>query len=171
MKLDDKNILENILLSANQFWQAHSTFYDWFTFSWNLHIHETCWSVDEHPNSMQRTMVIFNKIDTKLWNYGIEFVVKLLPCIIYHVIARFRPIFAVYWLCYLTQSLNRTPSTKLIKVSILKQVWVGGVNLSSKPENEPFLSPLLTGFKSELVQYVAHKADIWFTETEQLAFC
>ena len=43
--------LENVLFvnkSINR--QVPPTFYDWFTFSGDLHRHETCWSVTDHLN-------------------------------------------------------------------------------------------------------------------------
>ena len=46
-----KNTLQNILFvnkSINR--QVPPIFYDWFTFSGNLHRYETCWSVNDHLN-------------------------------------------------------------------------------------------------------------------------
>ena len=51
LKLGDKISLENIIFvskSINR--QVPSIFYDWFTFSGNLHRYETCWSVTDHLN-------------------------------------------------------------------------------------------------------------------------
>ena len=51
LKLGDKITLENILFvskSINR--QDPSIFYNWFTFSGNLHRYETCWSVTNHLN-------------------------------------------------------------------------------------------------------------------------
>ena len=50
-RLGDKIALENICFvskSINR--QVPSIFYDWFTFSRNLHRYETCWSVTNHLN-------------------------------------------------------------------------------------------------------------------------
>ena len=51
LKFGDKVTLENILFiskSINR--QVCSIFFDWFTFSGNLHRYETCWSVTNHLN-------------------------------------------------------------------------------------------------------------------------
>ena len=51
LKFIDKITLENVLFvnkSINK--QVPLTFYDWFTFSGDLHRHETCWSVTDHLN-------------------------------------------------------------------------------------------------------------------------
>ena len=51
LKFIDKITLENILFvnkSINR--QVPPIFYDWFTFSGNLHRYETCWSVNDHLN-------------------------------------------------------------------------------------------------------------------------
>ena len=51
LKLGDKITSENIIFvskSINR--QVPSIFYDWFTFSGNLHRYETCWSVTNHLN-------------------------------------------------------------------------------------------------------------------------
>ena len=51
LKFTGKITLENILLvnkSVNR--QVPSIFYDWFTFSGDLHRHEACWSVTDHLN-------------------------------------------------------------------------------------------------------------------------
>ena len=51
LKLGHKTTLKNILFvskSINR--QVPSIFYDWFTFSGNLHRYETCWSVTNHLN-------------------------------------------------------------------------------------------------------------------------
>ena len=51
LKFIDKITLENVLFvnkSINR--QVPLTFYDWFTFSGDLHRHETCWSVTDHLN-------------------------------------------------------------------------------------------------------------------------
>ena len=51
LKLGDKITLENIIFvnkPINR--QVPSIFYDWFTFSGNLHRYETCWSVTNHLN-------------------------------------------------------------------------------------------------------------------------
>ena len=51
LKFGDKISLENILFiskSINR--QIPSIFYDWFTFSGNLHRYETCYSVTNHLN-------------------------------------------------------------------------------------------------------------------------
>ena len=49
LKFGDKITLENIIFvskSINR--QVPSIFYDWFTFSGNLHRYVTCWSVSTH---------------------------------------------------------------------------------------------------------------------------
>ena len=51
LKFINKITLENVLFvnkSINR--QVPLTFYDWFTFSGDLHRHETCWSVTDHLN-------------------------------------------------------------------------------------------------------------------------
>ena len=51
LKFIDKITLVNILFvnkSINR--QVPPIFYDWFTFSGNLHRYETCWSVNDHLN-------------------------------------------------------------------------------------------------------------------------
>ena len=51
LKLTDKITLENILFvnkSINR--QVPPLFYDWFTFSRDLHRYKTCWSVTDHLN-------------------------------------------------------------------------------------------------------------------------
>ena len=51
LKFIDKITLENILFvnkSINR--QVPPIFYGWFTFSGDLHRHETCWSVTDHLN-------------------------------------------------------------------------------------------------------------------------
>ena len=51
LKFTDKITLENILFvnkSINR--QVPLIFYDWFTFSGDLHRCETCWSVTDHLN-------------------------------------------------------------------------------------------------------------------------
>ena len=51
LKFTDKITLENILFvnkSINR--QVPPIFYGWFTFSGDLHRHETCWSVTDHLN-------------------------------------------------------------------------------------------------------------------------
>ena len=51
LKFTDKITLENILFvnkSINR--QVPLIFYDWFTFSGDLHRYETCWSVTDHLN-------------------------------------------------------------------------------------------------------------------------
>ena len=51
LKFIDKIALENILFvnkSINR--QAPPIFYDWFTFSGDLHRYETCWSANDHLN-------------------------------------------------------------------------------------------------------------------------
>ena len=51
LKFTDKITLENILFvnkSINR--QVPPIFYDWFTFSGDLHRYETCWSVTDHLN-------------------------------------------------------------------------------------------------------------------------
>ena len=51
LKFIDKITLENILFvnkSINR--QVPPIFYDWFTFSGDLHRYETCWSVTDHLN-------------------------------------------------------------------------------------------------------------------------
>ena len=51
LKFIDKIILENILFvnkSINR--EVPPIFYDWFTFSGDLHRYETCWSVTDHLN-------------------------------------------------------------------------------------------------------------------------
>ena len=51
LKFIDKITLENILFvnkSINR--QVSSIFYDWFTFSGDLHRYETCWTVTDHLN-------------------------------------------------------------------------------------------------------------------------
>ena len=51
LKLGDRITLENIVFvrkCINR--QVPSIFYDWFTFSGNLHSYETCWSVTNHLN-------------------------------------------------------------------------------------------------------------------------
>ena len=51
LKFIDKITLENILFankSINR--QVPPMFYDWFTFSGDLHRYETCWSVADHLN-------------------------------------------------------------------------------------------------------------------------
>ena len=51
LKFGDKNTLENIIFISKSI-NSHfpSVFYDWFTFSGNLHRYETCWSVTNHLN-------------------------------------------------------------------------------------------------------------------------
>ena len=51
LKFTDKITLGNILFvnkSINR--QVPPIFYDWFTFSGDLHSYETCWSVTDHLN-------------------------------------------------------------------------------------------------------------------------
>ena len=51
LKFSDKITLKNILFvnkSINR--QVPPIFYDWFTFSGDLHRYETCWSVNDHLN-------------------------------------------------------------------------------------------------------------------------
>ena len=51
LKFGDRITLENIVFvrkCINR--QVPSIFYDWFTFSGNLHSYETCWSVTNHLN-------------------------------------------------------------------------------------------------------------------------
>ena len=51
LKFDDEVILENILFinkSINR--QVPRIFYDWLTFSENLHRYETCWPINDHLN-------------------------------------------------------------------------------------------------------------------------
>ena len=51
LKFIDKITLEDILFvnkSINT--QVPPIFYDWFTFSGDLHRYETCWSVTDHLN-------------------------------------------------------------------------------------------------------------------------
>ena len=51
MQIGDKIILENIIFASKSInKQVPSIFYDWFTFSGNLHRYETCWSVTNHLN-------------------------------------------------------------------------------------------------------------------------
>ena len=51
LKFGDKMTLENILFACKSInRQVPSIFYDWFTFSENLHKYETCWSVTNHLN-------------------------------------------------------------------------------------------------------------------------
>ena len=51
LKFGDKITLENILfVNKSISRKVHPIFYDWFTFSGNLHRYETCWSVNYHLN-------------------------------------------------------------------------------------------------------------------------
>ena len=75
LKFGDKILLENILFvskSINR--QVISIFYDWFAFSRNLHVYETCWSVTNHLNiPIYRTQKYgrFSKRASAIrsWNY------------------------------------------------------------------------------------------------------
>ena len=63
LKFDDKITLENILFDSKSInRQVPSVFYDWFTFSGNLHKYQTCWSVTNHLN-------IPNFSDPKIWPF------------------------------------------------------------------------------------------------------
>ena len=51
LKIGDRITLHNIIFICNFISrQDPSVYYDWFTFSTNLHRYETCWSVTNHLN-------------------------------------------------------------------------------------------------------------------------
>ena len=76
LKFGHKIMLENILfINKSISRQVPSTFYDWFTFSGNLHRYETCWSVTNHLNTpifrtqkYSRFSIRANAI--RSWNYA-----------------------------------------------------------------------------------------------------
>ena len=84
LKFTDKITLENILFvnkSINR--QVPPIFYDWFTFSGDLHRYETCWSVTDHLNIPTFRTQKYGRFSIRastiyLWN-------SILNLLIYHL--------------------------------------------------------------------------------------
>ena len=96
LKFGDKITLENILFickSINR--QLPSIFYDWFTFSGNLHRYETFWSVTNHLKEIVK------------WTEPYKCVVLLVSRILWY--KRINPSLKVWRFWYLILTGNFTP--------------------------------------------------------------